>query len=91
MVTRLYKINEIPASLYWDEASIAYNAYSITQNGQDEWGDFLPLHLRAFGEFKLPVYIYTVSLFQMILGFNEWSLRLPAVVFSLGTITLSIP
>ena len=86
LVTRLYKINEIPASLYWDEASIAYNAYSITQNGQDEWGDFLPLHLRAFGEFKLPVYIYTVSLFQMILGFNEWSLRLPAVVFSLGTI-----
>ena len=61
LVTRLYKISEIPLSVYWDEASIGYNAYSVLQTGRDEWGEFMPLHFRAFGEFKLPVYVYSVD------------------------------
>lgn len=88
LITRLYKITEVPPSLYWDEASIGYNAYSVLKTGKDEWGEFLPLHFRAFGEFKLPVYIYTVSLFQIFLGLSELSVRLPAVFYSLGSIIL---
>lgn len=88
-VTRLYKINEIPPSVYWDEASIGVNAYSIAQTGKDEWGDFLPLHFRAFGEFKLPIYVYAVAIFVKIFGLNEFSVRAPAVLFSLGVIILT--
>lgn len=88
-VTRLYKINEIPPSVYWDEASIGYNAYSIAQTGKDEWGDFLPIHFRAFGEFKLPVYIYSVAPFVKIFGLNEFSVRIPSVLFSLGVVILT--
>lgn len=88
LTTRLYKINEIPPSLYWDEASIAYNAYSISQDGKDEWGEFLPIHFRAFGEFKLPVFIYTTAIFVKLFGLSELSVRFPAVLFSLGTILL---
>lgn len=88
-LTRFYKISEIPASLYWDEASIGYNAYSISKDGKDEWGDFLPLHFRAFGEFKLPVYIYSVVPFVKIFGLNEFSVRAPAVLFSLGVVILT--
>ncbi len=87
--TRLYKLTEIPPSVYWDEASIGYNAYTISQNGKDEWGKFLPIHFRAFGEFKLPVYIYTASFFIKVLGLNEFSLRLPSVLFSLGVLILT--
>lgn len=82
LFTRVYKITEIPGSVYWDEASIGYNAYSILQDGKDEWGNFLPLHFRAFGEFKLPVYIYSVALSETIFGLNAFSVRLPAVVYS---------
>lgn len=89
LLTRLYKINIIPPSVYWDEASFAYNAYAISQTGKDEWGEFLPIHFRAFGEFKLPVYIYTTAIFVKFFGLNELSIRLPAVLFSLMTIIIT--
>lgn len=87
--TRFYKIAEIPPSVYWDEASIGYNAYSIAETGKDEWGDFLPLHFRAFGEFKLPVYIYSVVPFVKLFGLNELSVRFPAVLYSLGVVVFT--
>src|SRR3989344_8270203 len=89
LITHLYKIGEIPPSLYWDESSIGYNAYSIAQTGKDEWVDFLPIHFRAFGEFKLPVYIYATVPFVAVFGLTAFSVRLPAVLFSLGVIILT--
>jgi positive regulator of sigma E activity len=88
LFSRLYKIDKIPQSAYWDEASIGYNAYSVLTTGKDEWGEFLPLHFRAFGEFKLPVYIYSAIPFIYFLGLNELSIRLPSVLFSLGSLIL---
>lgn len=89
LFTRLYKIEEIPPSVYWDEASIGYNAYSILQTGKDEWGEVFPLHFRAFGEFKLPVYIYATVVSVNFFGLNEFSVRLPSVLFSLGVVILT--
>jgi len=88
LLTRFYKISSIPSSVYWDEASIGYNAYSLSVDGKDEWGDFLPIHFRAFGEFKLPVYIYSVVPFVKIFGLNAFSLRFPAVIYSLFSLIL---
>lgn len=84
LFTRLYKITEIPSSLYWDEASIGYNAYSVAETGRDEWGEAFPVHFRSFGEFKLPVYIYSVAFLTKIFGMSEYIVRLPAVFYSLG-------
>lgn len=84
--TRIYKIAEIPKSVYWDEASIGYNAFSIATDLKDEWGEKLPLHFRAFGEFKLPVYIYSTAILVKLIGLNEYAVRLPAVLYSLGTL-----
>lgn len=81
LITRLYKISQIPASVYWDEASIGYNAYSVLKTGHDEWGEFLPLHFRAFGEFKLPVYIYSVMVVELIFGLTQFAVRLPSVIY----------
>ena len=89
LVTRLYKIDEVPASVYWDEASIGYNAYAVATDLKDEWGEFLPLHFRAFGEFKLPVYIYSVAILTKIFGLGPLAVRLPAVFYGLGIIILT--
>lgn len=86
LFSRLYNISEIPASLYWDEASIGYNAYSVLKTGKDEWGEFLPLHFRAFGEFKLPVYIYSVLLAEIVFGVSQLAVRIPAVIFGLFSV-----
>lgn len=89
LFTRFYKISDVPPSVYWDEASIGYNALSIAQTGKDEWGKAFPIHFRAFGEFKLPVYIYATAVSVKLFGLNEFSVRLPAVLFSLGVVVLT--
>ena len=89
LATRLYKITQIPGSVYWDEASIGYNAYAVATDLKDEWGEVLPLHFRAFGEFKLPVYIYSVSALTKIFGLGELAVRLPAVMYGLGVVILA--
>ncbi|MCL4366989.1 glycosyltransferase family 39 protein [Patescibacteria group bacterium] len=89
LATRLYQITDNPPSLYWDEASIGYNAYSVITTGRDEWGKVLPIHFRAFGEFKLPVYIYSVALAEVILGVNDLAVRFPAIIYSLGTLLIT--
>lgn len=83
---RFYKITSSPGGLYIDETSIGFNAWSIIQTGKDEHGKSWPLFFEAFGEYKLPVYIYLVALTQLFLGPTDLSVRLPAVV--LGTLTI---
>ncbi len=58
-----------------DEASIGYNAYSILKTGRDEWGARLPLAFKAFGEYKLPGYIYATVLPMAFFGLSEFSTR----------------
>lgn len=84
--SRIFRIETIPQSLYWDEASIGYNAYSVLKTGKDEWGEFLPLHFRAFGEFKLPVYVYAVAVSEVVFGLSILAVRLPAVIFGLFSV-----
>lgn len=88
LLARIPKLSEVPSSLYWDEASIGYNAYTISKNLHDEWGDQLPIHFRAFGEFKLPVYIYSVAAVTKVIGPGLLAVRLPAVFYSLGLVLL---
>lgn len=84
---RVYKLTESPGGLYIDETSIGLNAYSIVSTGQDEHGARMPLFFEAFGEWKLPVYIYLVAFFQLFLGPTDLSIRLPSLLFG----TLLIP
>lgn len=86
---RLIMVTNVPPSINWDEASLGYNAYSILQTGKDEWGRVMPVTFEAFGDFKLPGYIYTLVPFISILGLNEFSVRLPSILFgSLSVIFL---
>lgn len=77
---RLSSIELSPPSLNWDEISHGYNAYSILSTGKDEWGKTLPLIFRAYGDFKLPVYIYTTVLSVAIFGINTLAVRLPSIL-----------
>lgn len=69
-----------PPSLNWDETSLGYNAYSILKTGKDEWGRMFPISFEAFGDYKLPGYIYTLVPFIAILGLNEFATRLPSAI-----------
>lgn len=66
-----------------DEASFAYNGYSIAQTGKDEYGVVMPSRFKAFGENKLPVTIYTIAAFVKVLGFNSFTSRLPFMLIGI--------
>ena len=78
---RLAAINLIPPSLNWDEVSLGYNAYSLLKTGRDEWGTVLPTIFRAYGDYKLPIYIYLATL-------SPFFVRLPSIIF--GTLLIVI-
>lgn len=73
---------ELPC-LNADEAAFAYNAYSIAETGRDEYGAFMPLRFKSFGENKLPVTIYTIAPFVKVLALNEISSRLPFILLGI--------
>ena len=75
-ILRLWRLGSNPLSLYWDEASLGYNAYSILKTARDEHGEFIPLtRFIAFGDYKPPGYIYATVPFIMFFGLNEFSIR----------------
>lgn len=83
---RIYNLDKLPPSLNWDEVSLGYNTYSILKTDQDEWGQTLPLSFRAYGDYKLPAYVYVDVPFVAIFGLNEWGVRLPSALAGVGTV-----
>ncbi|KKT30672.1 MAG: hypothetical protein UW41_C0008G0017 [Candidatus Collierbacteria bacterium GW2011_GWC2_44_18] len=84
---RFWKLGSFPVSLNWDEASHGYNAYSILLTGKDEWGARFPLIFRAFGDYKLPLYIYLTTIPVWLLGLTSFSVRFISALAG----TLAIP
>lgn len=78
-----------PPSLNWDEVSHGYNAYSIWKTGQDEWGVRLPLIFRAYGDYKLPLYIYLTAPLVGLAGMNSISVRFISVLSGVGLVIIS--
>jgi len=85
-ILRFNSLSSNPPSLDWDEASIGYNAYSILKSGRDEYGSFLPLEIRSFGDYKPALYVYFAIPFVAIFGLSELAVRLPSAIF--GTLAV---
>lgn len=86
---RFVRLSSNPPSLNWDEVSHGYNAYSILKTGKDEWGASFPLIFRAYGDYKLPVYIYLTAVSEFLLGLNEISVRLVSVLAGVVSVILT--
>lgn len=76
---RIWQVGSLPTFIS-DEASIGYNGYSLLKTGKDEWGKSFPLSFKSFGEYKLPVYIYSTVPAIFFFGLSETSTRLPSVL-----------
>ena len=86
---RFAGIEKVPPALNWDEISHGYNAYSILKTGKDEWGAVLPTIFRAYGDYKLPVYIYLTALSEAIFGLTALAVRLPGVLAGIVTVVFT--
>lgn len=85
-ILRFYDLGKTPDSLNWDEVSWGYNAYSILKTGHDEYGTFMPLSFKAFGDYKQPVYVYLTSLSEGLFGLSAFAVRFPSA--ALGFLTI---
>jgi len=65
----------VPPCFNSDEAAFSYNAYSILKTGRDEYGTLLPLRLKSFGDYKMPLFTYLSVPFIALFGLNEFGAR----------------
>ncbi len=79
-------LSTIPNGLYADEASTGYDAYSILNTYRDQYGEFLPLFARSFGDYVEALYRFLVVPSVGVLGLNEFSVRLPAALIGISTV-----
>jgi 4-amino-4-deoxy-L-arabinose transferase-like glycosyltransferase len=84
---RFYQIGKNPPSLYWDEAAIALDAYSLSETGRDmnNMSIWQPV-FGSYGDFKAPILIILSSVSVRLLGMNALAIRLPMAIFSLLTL-----
>ena len=91
LLLRLYGIDRVPPGLSNDEISIAYNAYSISKTGMDEYGKPFPIYFKSHNDYKAPLYIYLATVPIRLIGNNELAVRLPSIILgSLSVIVLGL-
>jgi 4-amino-4-deoxy-L-arabinose transferase-like glycosyltransferase len=54
--------------------------------GKDEWGVAFPSIFKAYGDYKLPVFIYGTAVSEKIFGLTDFAVRLPSALAGIGTV-----
>src|SRR3989344_1369248 len=81
LALRTVNLGDHPSGLTWDEAGLGYNAYSILKTGRDEFGTFLPIVFKSFGDYKPGIYVYLTVPSVAIFGLTEFAVRFPSALF----------
>lgn len=89
---RVFRFSSIPAGFSQDEAMEAYDAKSLMTYGTDHYGNFLPVHMIAWGDSQQsPVIDYLMIPFIKIFGMNKNAVRVPMLILSIvGMIFFSL-
>lgn len=85
-VLRLYQLGVVPAAPDWDEAALGYNAYSILLTGKDEYGQFMPIVLQSFDDYKPALYMYFIVPLIPLFGLDIIAVRLPSAIMGILTV-----
>ncbi len=86
-ICRIVGIAEYQPGIHADEASIGYDAYCIANYGVDRHLNSFPVLFPGFGGGgHSALYTYCCALLVKIAGSNIYTLRLPAIIFSMITI-----
>lgn len=87
-VIRIYKIDQIPAGLYIDEADYGLQARSLIETSRDYQGGRSPFWVHSFNDIRAPIPAYFVTLSTLIFETPELQVRFPSVV--LGVLIVAI-
>ena len=82
ILIRVLFLTKIPAGLNCDEASMAYEAFSILNTGHDRNGIFYPVYLLAWGSGQSALMTYLTIPFVKFFGLTVFSIRLAQAIIS---------
>ena len=85
---RILWLGTIPNGFYCDEASNAYDSYSILHTLRDQHGQFLPWFTRSIDDYRESLFVFISIPFIKLLGLNEFSARLPAAFIGILTVVV---
>lgn len=80
---RLWKLSDVPVSLFEDELDVGYHAYSILKTGKDHAGNSWPLHFESRADWRTPFNIYSTVPTVAIFGITPLGIRLPVAFFGI--------
>ena len=80
---RIWRISEVPVSLFGDELDVGYHALSILKTGKDYSGNSWPLHFQSLAEWRTPLYLYSAVPTVALFGISPLGVRLPAALFGI--------
>jgi 4-amino-4-deoxy-L-arabinose transferase-like glycosyltransferase len=83
---RIIALDKVPPGLAPDEATNGYDAYSLLLTGRDQHGIFLPLVMRSFNDYRMPLFIYSLIPVIGIFGLTSTVVRLGAALWGILTI-----
>ena len=77
----IYKIDQVPVSLFSDEADANYQAFIFNNKNTDYFGNKFPTHFHSFSDWRTSLYIYSVALTQKFIGHTDNAVRIPAAIY----------
>ena len=79
----MVQLDKTPPGFYLDEASESYDAYALWRTGRDQHGNFLPLSLRSFNDYRSPLFSYMMAPWVGFAGLSVMMVRLTSVYWGL--------
>ncbi|MDJ0728963.1 MAG: glycosyltransferase family 39 protein [Crocosphaera sp.] len=86
LLLRVIFLGTIPNGFFTDEASNAYDAYSILHTLRDQYGEFLPWYFKSANDYREGLYMYLMVPFIKVFGLNPFGARITSAV--IGTLTV---
>lgn len=86
LLLRSFSLAEIPLNIHTDEVNVGYVGYKIVQTGSDIYGNFFPLYINKFGDFRPAGIFYILGIFTSLFGLSTFTLRFPTAL--IGALTI---
>ncbi len=80
---RVMWLDQVPPGLNQDEACNGYDAYSILRTGRDQHGNFLPLVMQGFNDYRMAMFDYSLVPLIGALGLKPAVVRLGAAIWGI--------
>ena len=76
--------------MHHDEAVNGYDAYSILKTGRDHHGNFMPIAIEAFGDYRPPIFDYSLVPLEAALGLGTKTVRLGAALWGIADLAATV-